>query len=189
MKIIRKRIADMNRAAYNPRVELLPGDEEYEALAHSIGKFGLVEPVVWNSRTNNVVGGHQRLTVLENQGEDEADVSVVDLDELKEKELNIALNKTGGDWDDEKLAAILQELGERATETGFTLPEIEQLENDVNGLIDDAFIDEELARLEATFNLSLKFSAADKEDLKAYVKEYGKEALVQIILEKVRGDM
>lgn len=189
MKIIRKRIADMNRAAYNPRVELRPGDEEYEALARSIGMFGLVQPVVWNSRTNNVVGGHQRLTVLENQGEDEVDVSVVDLDELKEKELNIALNKTGGDWDDEKLAAILQELGERATETGFSLPEIEQLENDVNSLIDDTFIDEELARLEATFNLSLKFSAADKEDLKAYVKEYGKEALVKIILEKVRGDM
>lgn len=189
MKIIRKCISEMNRATYNPRVELRPGDEEYEALAHSIEKYGLVQPIIWNCRTNNVVGGHQRLTVLENQGEDEADVSVVDLDDLKEKELNIALNKTGGDWDDEKLVAILTELGDRATETGFTLPEIETLQNDVNGLIDDAFIDEELARLEETFNLSLKFSAADKQDLKAYVKEYGKEALVQIILEKVRGDM
>lgn len=189
MEIIRKRIADMNRAAYNPRVELRPGDEEYEALARSIANYGVVQPVVWNSRTNNVVGGHQQLTVLENQGEDEADVSVVDLDELKEKELNVALNKISGTWDDAKLAAILTGLGERAVETGFTLPEIEALQSDLDDLIDDAFIDEELARLEETFNLSLKFSAQDKADLKAYIKEYGKEELVRFIIETVKGEI
>ena len=63
MKIIRKRIADMERATYNPRVELQPGDAEYETLKRSLEQFGMVEPVVWNERTNRVVGGHQRLTV------------------------------------------------------------------------------------------------------------------------------
>lgn len=57
MKIIRKRIADMERATYNPRVELQPGDAEYETLKRSLEQFGMVEPVVWNERTNRVVGG------------------------------------------------------------------------------------------------------------------------------------
>ena len=117
MKIIRKRIADMERATYNPRVELRPGDEEYEALKKSLQRFGLVEPIVWNERTNRVVGGHQRLAVEEDLGHDEVDVSVVNLDELKEKELNIALNKTGGRWDNEKLGALFEDLGDQATET------------------------------------------------------------------------
>lgn len=189
MRIERKRIADMNRAAYNPRAELRPGDDDYEALARSIEQFGLVIPVVWNVQTNNVVGGHQRLTVLENQGEDEVDVSVVDLDEAREKQLNVALNKISGSWDNEKLAALLRELGDRATETGFTMPEIEALENDVNGLIDDRFLEEELARIAETFNLSLTFSADDKEVLKSYVREYGKESFVRLILDKVKGEI
>ena len=75
----------------------------------------MIIPVIWNKRTNRVVGGHQRLTVLENEGEVEVDVSVVDLDETQEKQLNIALNKIEGGWDDEKLAELLMELGEDAT--------------------------------------------------------------------------
>lgn len=88
MEIIKKRIADMERAAYNPRVELRPGDDEYEALKYSLEHFGQVEPIVWNRRTNRVVGGHQRLTVEQDLGHEEVWVSVVDLDDLKEKELN-----------------------------------------------------------------------------------------------------
>ena len=85
-----KRIADMNRAAYNPRVDLRPEDEEYQAIERSLKRHGLVQPIVWNRRTNTVVSGHQRLTVLEAQGETEVTVSVVDLDDIQEKELNVA---------------------------------------------------------------------------------------------------
>lgn len=189
MKIVKKRIDEINRAKYNPRIDLRPGDEEYESLRNSLDTFGLVIPLIWNERTNTLVGGHQRLTVLENNGEEEVEVSVVNLDEMQEKQLNIALNKTGGDWDEAKLQTLLNELGDDATETGFTLPEIDTLQNDINGLIDDKFLDRELAKLEDFFNISLTFSAADKDDLKAYVKDYGKESLVQLIIEKVKGDI
>lgn len=84
MEIIKKRIADMERAEYNPRVELMPGDDEYEKLKRNIDRFGVVVPVIWNKRTNRVVSGHQRLTVLMNEGVTETDVSVVDLDETAE---------------------------------------------------------------------------------------------------------
>lgn len=96
MLIQKKLIKDMDRAAYNPRVDLRPGDDEYEALKDSLTEFGLVIPIIWNQRTNRVIGGHQRLTVEEDLGHTEVYVSVVNLDEMQEKQLNIALNKAHG---------------------------------------------------------------------------------------------
>lgn len=189
MIIVKKKIDEMDRAKYNPRADLRPGDDEYEKLHHSISKFGMLLPVVWNERTNTVVGGHQRLTVLENDGVEEVEVSVVNLDETQERQLNIALNKTGGNWDEAKLAALLDELGEDATETGFSPAEIEALENDIDGLVDGGFLEDELSSIEKLFNLSLTFNSADRADINAYIKDYGKEDLVKVILQKVKGEI
>lgn len=186
MKIIRKKIADMNRAAYNPRIDLQPGDEEFEKLVHSIETYGNVEPVVWNRRTNNVVGGHQRLTAEEYLGHDEVDVSEVDLDEVAERQLNIALNKITGKWDTEKVGALFADLGDRATETGFDMPEIEEVQAKLEALIDQNMLDKELAAIQQTFNLSLRFDKDDRAELEAYIRKYGKDALVEVILTKVQ---
>lgn len=182
MQIERKRISDLNRATYNPRIDLIPGDPEYENLRRSINTYGMLIPVIWNKQTNNVVGGHQRLTVLENEGETEVDVSVVDLDPMQERQLNVALNKIEGGWDEEKLGALLAELGDDATLTGFNQQEIDSL-------IDDDTVDEELRAIEELFNVSLTFDKADQEELKAYVKDYGKEALVETIIQKAKGEI
>jgi hypothetical protein len=138
-KINVKRI---NPAPYNPRIDLKPGDEEYEKIRRSIHEFGYVEPLVWNKRTGNLVGGHQRLKILMDEGVSSVDVSVVDMDLTKEKALNIALNKISGGWDDEKLAELLQELSE--TPSGFEITGFEQDElNDlVDGLPSDTEIDD-----------------------------------------------
>ena len=121
----------LKMAEYNPRKDLKPGDPEYEKLERSITRFGYVEPIVWNERTGNVVGGHQRLKILIDQGNDEVEVSAVDLDDAEEKALNIALNKISGEWDDEKLEALLTELSSLEdfdeTLTGFDSEEIEEL--------------------------------------------------------------
>src|SRR5690349_7034866 len=85
MEIRRLPIASLERATYNPRVPLQPGDPEYESIKRSLQTFGMVEPVVWNQRTNRVVGGHQRLTIMEAEGDTEADCSVVDLDDQQER--------------------------------------------------------------------------------------------------------
>ena len=186
MTIVKKRISEMDRAKYNPRISLRPGDDEYANLQHSIDRFGLVLPIIWNQRTNTVVGGHQRLTVLENMGVEEVEVSVVDLDETQEKQLNIALNKIDGKWDDAKLIAILDELGDEAYETGFSEMEIQALESNIDDLVDGDFLENELSSIEELFNLQLTFNAQDKADLRAFVKDYGKEELVKVILDKVR---
>lgn len=189
MEIRTLKAAQLKPADYNPRRDLQPEDAEYQKLRRSMEEFGYVEPIIWNERTGRVVGGHQRLTVLENEGETEVDVSVVDLDPMQERQLNVALNKIEGGWDEEKLGALLAELGDDATLTGFNQQEIDSLTNDIDSLIDDDTVDEELRAIEELFNVSLTFDKADQEELKAYVKDYGKEALVETIIQKAKGEI
>ena len=118
-------ISKLNPAPYNPRIEMKPGDPEWEKLAKSLREFDYIQPIVWNERTGNVVGGHQRLAVLAHDGYQTVTVSVVNLDENDEKLLNIALNKIKGEWDFEKLADILKDFdNEVASVTGFAAEEI-----------------------------------------------------------------
>lgn len=130
MRIQTISIDRINPAAYNPRIDLQPGDPEYEKLRRSIEEFGYVEPIVWNERTGNMVGGHQRFKILKARGDTEFDVSVVNLDETREKALNIALNKISGQWDEEKLSVLMAELNESNIDidiTGFDEGELLEL--------------------------------------------------------------
>ncbi|QJC21503.1 site-specific DNA-methyltransferase [Arcanobacterium buesumense] len=123
-------ISELKPADYNPRKDLKPGDAEYEKLKRSLTEFGYVEPVIWNQTTGHVVGGHQRLKVLENLGHTDVDVIVVEYDETREKALNIALNKISGEWDNDKLALLIADLDASdfdAELTGFDDAEIAQL--------------------------------------------------------------
>jgi len=133
MLIEKKKTADLLPAEYNPRKDLKPGDSEYEKLKRSIEQFGYVEPVIWNKTTGRVVGGHQRLKVLMDMGHTEVDCVVVEMDEEKEKALNIALNKISGEWDKDKLALLIADL--QGTDfdvslTGFEPAEIDDLFKD-----------------------------------------------------------
>ena len=148
-------INKLNPAKYNPRVDLKPGDPEYEKLKRSIKEFGYVEPIVWNSRTGNVVGGHQRLKILKDEGQTKIKVSVVDLSDSQEKALNIALNKISGDWDQEKLNQIFKDLQEDididVELTGFEIEEINDImaNFDTIEVIEDDFdLEEELEKEE-----------------------------------------
>ena len=130
MVIEKRAVEELKAAEYNPRKDLKPGDAEYEKLKRSIVEFGYVEPIIWNKRTGNVVGGHQRLKVMKDLGHTEVDCVIVDLDDNKEKALNIALNKISGEWDNTLLANLLQDLdksGYDVTLTGFDLAEAQEL--------------------------------------------------------------
>ncbi|EGO7718080.1 TPA: ParB N-terminal domain-containing protein, partial [Enterococcus faecalis] len=96
MNIEKMKLSELRPAEYNPRVELKPGMEEYEKLKQSILEFGFVDPPIFNKRTGNLVGGHQRVSVAKDLGIGEIEVSIVDLPIEKEKALNIALNKISG---------------------------------------------------------------------------------------------
>ena len=109
MKIIKKKLSELNPSAYNPRKIT---KEEFAGLKESFLKFGMVEPLVWNKRTGNLVGGHQRKKLLEMEGVTETEVSVVDLSLSEEKALNIALNSptTAGKFDYDILTEMLEEI-------------------------------------------------------------------------------
>lgn len=152
MQIEKKKVSDLIPADYNPRKDLKPGDKEYEKLKRSITEFGYVDPLIWNKRTGRLVGGHQRLKVLEDMGENQVDVVVVDLDEEKEKALNVALNKISGEWDKDKLALLITDLQGSDLDvslTGFDQEELDDLfkEDLKDGVKDDNFdVDKELKK-------------------------------------------
>jgi len=137
-------------ADYNPRKDLKPGDPEYEKLKRSIKQFGYVEPVIWNKTTSHVVGGHQRLKVLLDMGISEVECVVIEMNEEKEKALNIALNKISGDWDKDKLMLLIADLQGADFDvslTGFEPAELDALFKDSlkNGIHEDDFdVDAEL---------------------------------------------
>ncbi|MBK5253486.1 MAG: DNA modification methylase [Peptostreptococcaceae bacterium] len=150
MQIEKKNTADLLPAEYNPRKDLKPGDAEYEKLKRSIEQFGYVEPVIWNKTTGRVVGGHQRLKVLIDMGTSEVDCVVIEMDEEKEKALNVALNKISGDWDKDKLYLLISDLQGADFDvslTGFEPEELDDLFKDTikEGIHDDDFdVDAEL---------------------------------------------
>ena len=152
MNIEKKNVKDLLPADYNPRKDLKPGDPEYEKLKRSIEQFGYVEPVIWNKATGRVVGGHQRLKVLIDMGISEVECVVVELDEEREKALNIALNKISGDWDKDKLALLIADLQGADFDvslTGFEPAEIDALFKDTlkDGVKEDDFdVDAELQK-------------------------------------------
>ncbi len=122
--------SQIRMAVYNPR---LIEEDAKERLANGIAKFGLVEPIVWNQRTGNLVGGHQRLRILDEQeGTQDYDlsVSVIDMDEANEKKLNVVLNNPSaqGTWDQAGLERVLMELGQESPEAlkdvGFRAEEL-----------------------------------------------------------------
>jgi DNA modification methylase len=116
---------------------LSPSDPEYVRLQRSIERWDIVQPLVWNQTTGNLVGGHQRLKILAARGDSEVTVSVVELGEQDEAALNVALNKISGDWDMKRLGDVLSELdgnGYDATLTGF---DVDELADILGGYSDD----------------------------------------------------
>lgn len=104
MKTISRKISELKPSEYNPR-ELTK--KQYEDLKNSLKEFGIVEPTLVNmheDRKNIVIGGHQRLRIWGELGNDTMPCVEIKLPLEKEKELNVRLNKNGGQWDWDLLA-------------------------------------------------------------------------------------
>lgn len=119
------KLADLVHPPYNPRVQIERDTPEYDALKRSLEQHELVEPLVVNLCNMHCVGGNQRLTVMRDMGvEEETCVVIEQPDELKEKELCLALNKIKGCWDTEKTGELLRDDAVLDFETGFDLDEV-----------------------------------------------------------------
>ena len=119
--------ASLNAAPYNPRK--MP-DEQMARLMRGIEAFGLVDPIIVNQATGNIVGGHQRVEAAKRLKLVEVPVVHVSLDRDQERALNLALNKISGEWDLDLLRGILGDLdggGFDLELTGFNADEIAEL--------------------------------------------------------------
>lgn len=120
-------IDTLKGASYNPRT--MP-DASMKALMRGIEEFGVVDPIICNTITGNIVGGHQRWEAAKRLKLTHVPTVWVSLDEKREMALNLALNKISGDWDLPKLKDVLEELDDGAFDlelTGFSDEEIEAL--------------------------------------------------------------
>lgn len=116
--------SQINAAAYNPR---LISAYARKQLQNNLKSDECVEPLVWNERTANLVGGHQRLSLTdEDEGFPGKDylvpVSVVSLDLRREKQLNVRLNNRAaqGNFDQDLFQQFMADTDLSLDDLGFT---------------------------------------------------------------------
>lgn len=153
MNIQKIKITELKPAKYNPRKDLKPEDEEYQKIKKSITEYGCVIPLVVN-KDMTIIGGHQRLKILEDLGYTEIECVVVDYDKNKEKGCNITLNNenVSGEWDKLKLEELMAELKKEdfnMENTGFSFDEVDDILKDITGSKEDDFdLDQALDEIE-----------------------------------------
>lgn len=135
MKTKSRKISELKPSEYNPR-ELTK--KQHADLKNSLESFGMVEPVIVNvhdDRKDIVIGGHQRLRIWSELGNSNIPCVELNLDIDQEKELNVRLNKNGGQWDWDLLANNFD--ADDLVDWGFDPNEV------ANDLLDDEDEDEE----------------------------------------------
>ena len=125
-------------AAYNPRII---SEESRKKLRKKMREVGLIQPLVWNQQTGNLVSGHQRLRVLDEDAHGKEfllDVAVVDLDEKTEKEMNVFLNNQAamGEFDIDRLSELFHD-GIDLNDMGFDQVDIDLMFGDDSRIIEE----------------------------------------------------
>ena len=116
-------------APYNPRKL---SETQKAKLKAGLKRHGLVAPVTWNETTGNIVGGHQRIGIMDSlmrTGDYTLRVSKISVSEGREKELNILLNNSmaQGEWDIGALTDMFKDESIQVEGTGFDLGDVYQL--------------------------------------------------------------
>lgn len=166
-EIIEVRRDQIKNAEYNPRVI---SEKARLKLQEGLRKLGLLHPLIWNKKTGNLVGGHQRLKILDNLSEGKPytlRVSAVELTEAEEREANILLNnpEAMGQWDLGKLDETLRYEGVRLEATGFDMSDM------YNVLGDSPFVEQNSGHLEEMVDRLGKVAGQISDGLKTIHKD------------------
>ena len=127
-------------AYYNPR-RISEGNKK--RLKKSLKEFGLVQDPIWNKRSGRLVGGHQRIELMDSEAHKkdyEIDVKVVDLDDDAEFRLNVILNNAGaqGEFDYQAVSDAAKDFGVDLGDLGFSSEDLVVNFNLDSGLDPDA---------------------------------------------------
>ena len=105
--------SQIQNAPYNPRKI---SKKERDNLYRLLDAHKLVEDLIWNARTGNLVSGHQRLTWIDLKAREKNlkdfnfKINQIDVDEKEEKEINIGMNNEAamGEFDIDKLGDLFE---------------------------------------------------------------------------------
>lgn len=150
LQVQQVKISELKPSEYNPRKW---SEDQLQKLRESLQKFGVVDPLIVNShpsRQNIVIGGNMRLKVLKDMKYTEVPAVYLNLDEAKERDLNVRLNKTGGEFDIDLLKDFDESLLE---DIGFSSEEL-----------DDIFIDDDLEE-KNSFDLKKELKKLDIKEI------------------------
>ena len=146
-------------------------ETEKNNLSSCVEEFGLIDKPIINA-DDTIIGGHQRLSILEEKGIDVIDCWVPDrlLTDLEVETLNIKLNKSTASWDYDIMANMF----------------------DVGFLLNCGFTEEELGmgkdekpKKEPKPVISIEFS--DKDTMMEYIAKCETIAIEASAKIKIRG--
>ncbi len=169
-------------APYNPR---RISDAAKKKLRDNIKRVGLLDTIVVNKRTMNIVSGHQRVAILdalERKKDYAITVAMVDLSEKEEMEQNLFFNnsKAMGEYDASLLAEIFETTDIEVDCTGFDLPDLGLLGVE----IDMAPTDDEEVQMSEDDKELLQLGGRiydSSNDLRKAIKEYSTKGDAQVI--------
>ena len=107
--------SQIQNAPYNPRKI---SKKERENLYRLLDAHKLVEDLIWNARTGNLVSGHQRLTWIDAKAREKGlkdfnlKINRIDVGGKEEKEINIGMNNDAamGKFDIDLLGGMIEEI-------------------------------------------------------------------------------
>ena len=175
--------SEIHGAPYNPR---RISEVNKKKLRENIKRVGLLDTIVVNKRTMNIVSGHQRVAILdslERKKDYALTVALVDLSEKEEMEQNLFMNneKAMGEYDPYQLAEIFESFDIEVDNTGFELPdlgilgvEIDMSPKDDENMEPDNDDDKELLQLNGKIY-------DDSHELRKAIKEYSTKGDAEVI--------
>ena len=172
----------VKNAPYNPRQI---DDHARKKLRNNLKEMGLLDPLVWNKVTGNLVSGHQRLSILDalsKNGEDYSlDFAVVSLSERDEKQQNVFFNNPGaqGTYDPDAIGKMIAEGDIDYKTAGFDNMDVQLLlegtEYEVTMFDDEAApksVQDDLDQLEEIPRMKRERKAHRERDQKANDPEF-----------------
>ena len=148
---------------------------EFENLVNSIENFGVVEPLVINSK-NQVIGGNQRLLAIRKLGIDKVPVVRIDLPLSKEKALNLALNRIQGEWDFTKLSDFIADIEEEDLDlTGFEDTELNLMgvEGETEKAIEEFEENNDTSQINTERNAVVYLSFSNRDEANRWLEQNG----------------
>lgn len=175
-------IDDLN--PYEGNAKLHP-EEQIEQIKESIKQFGFEDPIgIWG-KDNTIVEGHGRLVAAKELGMKE--VPVIRLDDLTDEQrraYTLVHNKLtmNSDFDTSTLDEELLRIDDvDMSEFGFDDEDFSYL----NDLTENVVAEGQRENLN-TFAVTFSFDKAYEDDVKDYIRDNGKDKLIEMILNEVR---